>query len=359
MKKICYILPKYDANIDTHFSYLYDLLRKVSTKLDIFLVIEKCVGEPDFPNIDTIVIKKDGGNPLSKFLEGVRIAKTAYEDGYRDFYVHYSFTGALSALWVTRRGRGRVFYWNCGMPWLYKRGFIEETVFRFILRHVLLVTGTISLKHSYAREYALKEDRIRVLHNWIDLEDFNGQSMSRDEARISLGLETDKPVVLFIHHLSKRKGADKILSTVKLFTQGFFVIVGDGPYIESLKNEVEADPTLKERVRIEGRKPQNQMPLYLSASDVLFMPSEEEGFPHVLLEAMALGIPYVASDVGSVRDISPDFEQKYIYTERTPENFRDGLEAVLRLGEGEYQQLRDHVRKYDINSISQMFIDLF
>jgi len=79
----------------------------------------------------------------------------------------------------------------------------------------------------------------------------------------------------------------------------------------------------------------------------------------VLLEAMALGIPYVASDVGSVRDISPDFEQKYIYTERTPENFRDGLEAVLRLGEGEYQQLRDHVRKYDINSISQMFIDLF
>jgi len=356
--KICYILPKYDANTDTHFSYLYDLLNKVSNSLDIFLVIEKCVGELDFKGVAKIVIKKEKGNFLSKFFEGVKIAKEAQKAGYKDFYIHYSFIGALSALFVSRGGRGRVFYWNCGMPWLYKRNIVQETIFKFILRNVLLVTGTASLKIAYAKEYGLDESRIRVLHNWINLEEFNKESVSKNEAKEKLNINTEKPVILFIHHLSKRKGADMIIPTARIFKDGYFVVVGDGPYTEELKNEINADEDLKGRVRMEGRRPQNQMPLYLSASDILFMPSEEEGFPHVLLEAMALGIPYVASDVGSVRDISPEGEQKYIYTERTPENFANGIRDMLANPVGG-AELKTHVTKYDINPISKMFIGLF
>jgi glycosyltransferase involved in cell wall biosynthesis len=46
--------------------------------------------------------------------------------------------------------------------------------------------------------------------------------------------------------------------------------------------------------------------MYYRAADLYLMPSEEEGFPRVLLEAMASGCPFVAFDVGGVRDILPD-----------------------------------------------------
>ncbi|PCI30384.1 hypothetical protein COB55_00245 [Candidatus Wolfebacteria bacterium] len=355
--KLCYILPSYDVDTDTHFSYLYDFIDRVSTEMNIFLIIENVKGKTHFKNTAQLRIKTKKGI-LGRLFEGIRFAEEAQTNGYNDFYVHYSFVGALSALFVARNGRGRVFYWNCGMPWLYKRNWFRERIFRFILKRVELVTGTDSLKQDYSREYSLNQKNIHVMPNWIDLTEFRKSHLEKKVAREKLELPQGKIIVLFVHHLSKRKGADMIFPTVRCSGDMYFVVVGDGPYKSALEKEIEGSKDLKGRIQIEGRKPQNQIHTYLSASDIFFMPSEEEGFPHVLLEAMASGVPYVASDVGSVKDISPGVEYQYVIKERKPENFCMSLRK-LKENPIDGNELREHVKKYDVSIAVKKFIKLF
>ena len=85
------------------------------------------------------------------------------------------------------------------------------------------------------------------------------------------------------------------------------VIVGDGSLrgaLESLAQEL----GIKDRVLFQGRRPHDEVPLWLNAADVLCLPSLHEGCPNVLLEALACDVRIVASNVGGVPDIldTPD-----------------------------------------------------
>ncbi|MBI2637928.1 MAG: hypothetical protein HYW88_03435 [Candidatus Sungbacteria bacterium] len=124
-KKLCYIIPEYDPKTATHFAHLYDLLKITSKDLDIFLIIER--GE--FPN-DTEIFSHT--RLLKTSFLPIRVLGTAFMlfsarmRGYKDFYIHYSFFSALSAFVVAKAFGGRVFYWNAGEPWKYKRGKLRE-----------------------------------------------------------------------------------------------------------------------------------------------------------------------------------------------------------------------------------------
>src|SRR3989338_9065520 len=95
MQKVAYILPLYDEDTDTHLYYNYELIRYASVKLDIFVVIEKAIGKVNL-NAPFFVQKKEKG--LSRFLELYSMLKKLKKQGYDNFYVHYSYYGALAAL---------------------------------------------------------------------------------------------------------------------------------------------------------------------------------------------------------------------------------------------------------------------
>lgn len=353
--KIAYILPEYNIATDTHYAYLYLFIDKVSRLLDIFLIVEKSAAVPSFSNV-TSVVAKQSYSQFGRLIEGIGLALRARFRGYKDFYVHYSFIGAFTAIIVTKIFGGRVFYWNCGMPWLYKRGRLEECVFRFILRNSILVTGAMSLRDEYSLNYNLNKENSRILPNWIDLSDLTERS--REESRKRLGINKDSRVVLFVHHLSQRKGSDKIVPVAEHFrdTNTVFLVVGDGPDKQKLEHDIAAH-SLQGTITLIGKVPHRDIPLYFSASDVFFMPSEEEGFPHVILESMAYGVPYVASDVGAVREIGPEVERQFVITERTTDIFVNKLEILLEQPIASYS-LSDHVQKFDISIAVKKFVEI-
>src|SRR3989344_8176548 len=151
--KICYILPFYEEGTDTHLFYNYELIKKVAARkeADLFIIVEKCpklsLGKiKESLGIKSCYVQKFKFPPL-RFFELVLKCFKLRSQGYTNFYVHYSYYGALAAklaTWVSST-QVKVFYWNRGMPWLFKRGWFEEKVFRFILRHTILVTGPESL----------------------------------------------------------------------------------------------------------------------------------------------------------------------------------------------------------------------
>ncbi|OGF69618.1 hypothetical protein A3H65_03980 [Candidatus Giovannonibacteria bacterium RIFCSPLOWO2_02_FULL_45_14] len=316
MPKVAYILPLYDENTDTHLYYNYELVRYAAVKLDIFVVIEKAVGNVNL-NAPFLVQKKEKG--LLRFLELYSMVKKLRKQGYDNFYVHYSYYGALAALFAG----GKVFYWSRGMLWLFKRGFFEERVLRYIMKRVTLVTGPEALAREYIKYYGVK--KYVVLSNWVDTERFRPRENKASTKRW-FAVEPDTKVVLFAHHLSERKGADLIakIATGINYPKLVFFVIGDGPYRANLEEEAKTLP-----LRIFGGVPNKDMAPYYQAADVFLMPSREEGSPHVILDALSAGTPFVASDVGGVREIVPPDFDDFLCNPEDVECFGHGITKLL------------------------------
>ncbi len=358
--KLCFIIPEYDRETPTHFSYLYDFIEKISEGFDIFLIAERGRGNPP-KGVNRFYIQKFQ-HPVLRVLENEIMIERARLAGYKTFYVHYSFLSAYHASIITRFWGGEVFYWNCGEPWKYKRGLIRNLFERAVYKLVhFLVTGTEGLKKKYAEYYGLSSEKIKVMSNWIDVSKiFRSATDVRIDLKISLDIPATSKVILFVHRLSKRKGAHylpEILNELK-DENAVMVIIGDGPERKDIESRVK-NYELWSRARFCGWVPQKDLARYFSIADVFIMPSDEEGFPHVLLEAMAYGVPFAAFDVGGVREIIPDqaleyvtpsgdvklFAKKAIFFLSMPPESRTNLKEVLK----------KHVLNYDINLVVRHF----
>lgn len=104
-------------------------------------------------------------------------------------------------------------------------------------------------------------------------------------------------------------------------------ILGEGPLRSELESLVR-DLNLQDRVRLPGKRPNEELPQWFNAADVSLLVSEREGWPNVLTESLACGTPVVATRVGGVPEIlhSPELG---IVVEQTVSSVADGIERAL------------------------------
>jgi D-inositol-3-phosphate glycosyltransferase len=144
----------------------------------------------------------------------------------------------------------------------------------------------------------------------VDLELF--RPLDRSACRRQLGLGENERVVVFVGRIDPIKGLDTLIDSTALMDRNespptFLLIGGDldesgsamGPLSEIVR-ETE-NKGLAASFRFLGSLPQNQLPLYYSAADVVAVPSRYESFGLVAVEAMACGAPVVASRSGGLR----------------------------------------------------------
>ena len=345
-QKLVYILPEYRDNIATHFYHNVELLEVASKTLDIFLIVEK----GDFPNTGIRGYRQQFRFLPLRVLELIGILSLLRIRGYRTIWTHYSFFGSIFGSLIFKKS----FYWNCGMPWLYTRGMFEEYFFRLALRRSSLVTGTEGMKREYIERYHLNPERVHVLSNWINLARYEVWRGRKNEARAKLGLAQDAKVVLFLHRLSKRKGADFIEPVAKAFagnTKVLFLVAGSGPLSGSI---------IGKNTKLAGEISQKDVPMYFAAADIFFMPSEEEGFPHVVLEAMALGVPIVSSDVGGVKEFIAPMLLPFVVKQNT-DLFVQKITTLLAdvsLVEKISQEEQEQASRFALKNICEKFISL-
>ena len=110
----------------------------------------------------------------------------------------------------------------------------------------------------------------------------------------------DKPTVMFVGNLIKRKNVATILNAKKECKTDFdLVIVGDGPLFNDLQNKVKEENI--EGVTFTGAR--NDVENIIPTADLLILPSFSESFGLVLIEALACGVPVIGSDVGGIKEI--------------------------------------------------------
>ena len=365
-QKLCYILPEYRADAHTHLSHVYDFIREISKIFDVCLIIEKGEMPEDGLGCKSVKVLSLKFAPL-RFFEIYWLCAWFFLKGYRDFYTHYSFAAAASASCAVKVLGGRVFYWNAGEPWKYKRNFFRETFERLTYKLInYLVTGTESLKKEYSAHYGIPLEKIKVMPNWINLEKFEVKSekLKVKEIKSELKIDDDTKVVLFVHRLSKRKGAHYLPEIIGAFKNEkvVFIIIGDGPEAENSKFEIR-NSKLEDKVRFMGWVPNCELGPYYSIADIFILPSEEEGFPRVLLEAMAFGVPFVAFGVGGVLEIIPSELKSFIVPPENTSFFADMMKKMLELPSRELQNIGEieklWVRQYDISNVTKIFEKFF
>lgn len=146
-------------------------------------------------------------------------------------------------------------------------------------------------------------ERLRVIGNGIDTDKF--APIDRSEARRQLGLPEGAKVLVTVGTLIERKGFHRVIEVLPQLSAEFadlhYLVVGgsgpEGDFSAKLRSLVE-EKGLQRRVHFLGPLPPDRLHLPLSAADISVLASAYEGWANVLLEAMACGLPVVATDVG-------------------------------------------------------------
>jgi UDP-glucose:(heptosyl)LPS alpha-1,3-glucosyltransferase len=154
------------------------------------------------------------------------------------------------------------------------------------------------VKHELRAAYAVPKDKIAVLYNGVDPQRFHPSLRAkwRNTIRNEWGIPLGTTVVLFVGSGFRRKGLDRLIGVwgSASLKDSFLLVVGDDARMRAYK--AWATKQAPGRIIFLGR--QDKVERFYGAADLLALPSIQEGFGNVILEALACGLPVVAS--GSV-----------------------------------------------------------
>ncbi len=200
------------------------------------------------------------------------------------------------------------------VPSFEKAGFIRRRLGRSALRRVGRgVDRTIAVSYSLAtlltEDIGFDPERVGVVHNGIDAAAITAAVAASDHAalRLSAGIPAGAQVVGTVGRLVRDKGVEVLLRAVAGLVARHpdvrCVIVGDGPDEPRLRS-IAAEHGIADRVVFTGFV-ENPYP-WLGAFDAFALPTLLEAFGMAALEAMAVGLPVVASQVGGVPEVVTD-----------------------------------------------------
>jgi len=171
-----------------------------------------------------------------------------------------------------------------------------------------VVAVSQSMKEDVHTLYGVREERIRVIPNGIDLEEYRP---TRDEALLaSFGIDPTKPVLLFVGRITRQKGVLHLIKAIRHLREGVQVVLCAGApdtqeIGEEMRREIEAarKDSSHPIIWIEKMLPKKEIIALYGHATLFICPSVYEPFGIINLEAMACGAPVVASRVGGIPEV--------------------------------------------------------
>jgi D-inositol-3-phosphate glycosyltransferase len=305
---------------------------------------------PEITVIDerTRVVQIDAG-PLGADKESLRRFVPEFRDGVRAFqsregrsydlvHSHYWLSGwvgqALKTAWQVPHV---IMFHTLGE--VKNRHHLEEREPEYridgerLIAHGVdrVICASEGEKEMLVGLYGVPAQRISVVPCGVDIERFRPRH--RSQVRQRLGIPQKERVVLFVGRIEPLKGIDVLLRAVSKLDGEFRVLVigGDGKDL-ARKGELSALASqlgIADRITFLDAVPHGDLPLYYNAADVCVVPSYYESFGLVAVEAMACGLPVIASRVGGLKETVQDGQTGYLVPWLCPEPFAERLELLL------------------------------
>lgn len=186
------------------------------------------------------------------------------------------------------------------------------------------ITVCAALKHAMV-ELGADPATVHVMRNGVDLDLFRPIDRKTARSRWQLSRRT----LLSVGHLIERKGHDLVIQALEQLPDVDLIIAGDGPEKGRLQR-LASKLGIADRVRFAGVVEHDDLPMLYSAVDGLVLASSREGWPNVLLEALACGTPVIATRNWGTPEIVSVPEAGLLVDERTPEALARAAHDVLQ-----------------------------
>lgn len=265
-------------------------------------------------------------NPVTSVPAVMHLASYLKEQEFDIVHTHSTEAGIIGRFAATLAGVPNVVHTVHGVPFADDR---NDALNRFVLaceryaaRHTdCIITNADVIADAYLELGIGSPDQYTTVYSGIDLDAFADAEPAND-------LPGERPRVVMVGRLAVGKGHGVLLEAVESLDDfnGSVCIVGHGPLYDSLEAEIE-DRGLSKQLFLTGFR--GDIPSLLAASDILVLPSFREGTPRVITEAMASGLPVIATDIAGIPEQVEDRENGYLIPTGDSGALADRLERLL------------------------------
>ena len=248
-------------------------------------------------------------NPVTSVPAVLSLARYLRREEFDIVHTHSTEAGIIGRFAAALAGVPNVVHTVHGVPFADDR---NDALNRFVLaceRQAARYTDRIVTNADViADDYLAREigtpAQYTTVYSGVDLDAFADAQPAED-------LPGERPRVVMVGRLADGKGHRVLLDAVESLgdVKGSVCLVGDGPLYDDLDAAI-AERGLSNRVFLTGFR--DDVPRILAASDVLVLPSFREGTPRVITEAMASGLPVVATDIAGIPEQVEDCENGYL-----------------------------------------------
>ncbi len=342
--------------------YVIELARRLAqrgTEVEIFTRARSSQVPPVVPAYDGVLVhhvvagpfegltKSELPGQLCTFAREVLRTEAAQEPGYFDLiHSHYWLSGQVGALARDRWGVPLVHSMHTmakvknaalaegDSPEPMVRVFGEEQV---VAEADMLIANTAEEADELVSFYAADPARIDVVHPGVDLDVFYRRGRARDR----LGLTADAKVLVFAGRIQPLKAPDVLVSAAAVLLrrdpslrERLVVAIVGGASGSGLERpdalaQLAAELGIAEVVRFEPPASREGLAEWFSAADVVCVPSYNESFGLVAIEAQACGAPVVAAAVGGLRTAVAEGESGFLVQGHDPADYAAVFDKLL------------------------------
>jgi glycosyltransferase involved in cell wall biosynthesis/uncharacterized membrane protein len=271
-------------------------------------------------------------------------------------HITQAFTPEMVWLAAKLKGFSYVAHIHLDVPPSGPAGFLLKIYKPLVLGRILRQAAYVSVftedqKHELGKRYGVDDARVVVIPNGVE------DKFYYDQERTLHSL----PRLLFVGRLNYQKNLAQLLHALDGISDQFVTtLVGEGELENELKDL--AKELHLQNITFAGRKEGEDLLAYYRQADVFVLPSEREGMPLVLLEAMAMRLPIVATNVTGSRDVVTDEKNGLLVPYDDAQSFREALlgitadkERYVKMSQAAFEFAKQHSWK----RIAGKFIKLY
>lgn len=250
--------------------------------------------------------------------------------------------------------------------------WLKDFFFYLLRPYVYGVLSVGQLNREYWQHHLGSDARIFSMPYAVDNDYFMQQAdsaaVTREIFRVSLGLQEDRPVILFASKLLRRKGCMDLVEAYLQYARNlpeasrpYLLIVGDGEERSRIEARIAQAGT--KNIRMLGFRNQSELPRFYNLCDVFVLPSVHEPWGLVVNEAMLSGRAVIVSDqVGCQPDLVRDGDNGCVYPAGDILALADALAHVLqspelchRMGQRSRERIQDYSFDADVRGLLDAF----
>lgn len=380
-KRLTYILNSYSESDASHFTHILHLLEVMAEQdCEIVLLIEKyTVTLPKFRSPAITVIGLRSQLPLLRHLElFARIVKLISR-GYLTTFVRISASASVLVSLAHRLFGGRSLLWQSGTTqeydWAQPRSikkfkwWVSSRAPNWMAQRLVhfFVTGPEAMVDYYVNVVGLPRGKIMLLYNDVQIERFSTTPTvkTRTTFLAEHGVPEDSLLLLLVHRLSPvRRTLMYLEPMLEELAKGLadrcwiLIVAGAGSELAAAKASVQRLGVARHVVFL-GNVPNREIPVLYSMADIFVHPTYTEGFPRVLIEAMAAGLPIVTTDAGGTAQILGPKQMAFMVDKSAPGDFaRRTIELIDRKSEWEAlaSENKEVVQRFSTSAVAQMYM---